>query len=100
MKTPVIIRPLVTEKAMSEANKDKYSFVVTVESTKSQIKYAVKKMFNVMPVSVSTSIVKGRSHRVGLRRAEVVKPNFKKAIVTLKKGDKIAFAEIGSESKK
>lgn len=99
MNAPVIIRPLVTEKAMSEENKDKYSFIVAKDATKSQIKYAVKKMFNVTAVSIATSIVKGKSHRVGMRRAEVQKADFKKAIVTLKKGDRIAFTE-SAEAKK
>jgi len=91
----VLIKPLVTEKSMTNVSKGKYAFVVANDASKSAIKYAVKLQFNVTVSSVSTSIAKGKTQRVGVRRQEVAKPTVKKAIVTLKKGDKIAMFEPG-----
>ncbi len=98
----VIIKPLVTEKSMTDVSHGKYSFVVSKDARKSAIKYAIKQQFNVTVVSVSTITVKGRTKRVGTRRQEVPSPKWKKAIVTVKKGDKIALFEPGGgeESKK
>lgn len=96
----VIIRPIVTEKSMGDVNKSKYSFLVVKDATKSAIKQAVKQMFSVTVIGVQTSITKGRKQRVGARRAEVPMADFKKAIVTLKKGDTIALLEPAGEEKK
>lgn len=91
----VIVRPLVTEKSMSDVTKGKYTFVVDRFATKPVIKQAIKTMFNVTVVSVATNIVKGKSKRVGVRRQEVQSAAWKKATVTLKKGDKISLFEPG-----
>lgn len=96
----VIIRPLVTEKSMDDVTKGKYTFIVDRFATKPVIKQAIKDMFKVTVVSVATSIVKGRSKRVGVRRQEVGQAAYKKATVTLKKGEKISLFEPGGEEKK
>lgn len=100
MQSHIIIRPLVTEKSMSAVSKGKYTFMVAKSATKSAIKHAVKGKFNVTVSSVATSLVKGKTHRVGTRRVEVTKAHWKKATVTLKKGDKIALFEPGGEEAK
>lgn len=91
----VIVRPLVTEKSMADVTKGKYTFVVDRFATKSVIKQAIKAMFNVTVIGVATSIVKGKSRRVGMRRLEVQGASWKKATVILKKGEKIALFEPG-----
>lgn len=96
----VIVRPLVTEKSMQDVSKGKYTFIVDRFATKPVIKQAVKDMFKVTVVSVATSIIKGRSKRVGARRQEVGQSSYKKATVTLKKGEKISLFEQGGEEKK
>jgi large subunit ribosomal protein L23 len=100
----VIVRPLVTEKSMQDVTKGKYTFIVDFIvdrfATKPVIKQAVKDMFNVTVVSVATNIVKGRSKRVGTRRNEVPEAAYKKATVTLKKGEKISLFESGAEEGK
>ncbi|MGI8419677.1 MAG: 50S ribosomal protein L23 [Candidatus Levyibacteriota bacterium] len=100
MQAHIIVRPLVTEKSMTDVSKGKYTFMVAKSATKSGIKHAIKGKFNVTVSSVATSIVKGKSQRVGARRLEVAKSQWKKATVTLKKGDKIALFEPGGEEKK
>src|ERR1700733_5310813 len=91
----IIIKPLVTEKSMTDVSKGKYSFVVAMNAGKLAIKQAVKQQFNVTVVSVATTILKGRTKKVGVKRQEVPSPKVKKATVTLKKGDKIALFEPG-----
>lgn len=96
----VIIKPLVTEKSMDDVTKGKYTFIVDRFATKPVIKQAIKDMFKVTVVSVATSIVKGRSKRVGMRRQEVSTAAYKKATVTLKKGEKISLFEPGGGEEK
>ncbi len=96
----IIVKPLVTEKSMTDVSKGKYSFVVTKDAAKAAIKSAIKAQFSVTVLCVATSIVKGKMHRVGSRRQEALKPEWKKATVTLKKGDKIALFEPGGGEEK
>ena len=61
----VLVRPVITEKSMLEAESGKFTFVVAKAATKDDVKKAVQAVFNVTPVSVATSIVKGKRNRVG-----------------------------------
>jgi large subunit ribosomal protein L23 len=96
----ILIKPVVTEKSMAEVAKGKYTFIVDKAATKSVIKQEIKNKFNVTVIGMTTSIVKGKTKRVGARRVEVTAASFKKASVQLKKGDKIALFEPGSEESK
>lgn len=93
----VIIGPIVTEKAMKASENDKYSLLVAKEASKTDIKNALRELFKVNTVSVHTSITKGKSVRVGMKRSEIDKPSLKKAIVKLKKGQKISAFEPGGK---
>jgi large subunit ribosomal protein L23 len=93
----ILIKPLVTEKSMNDVSKGKYSFVVAKYASKSAIKAAIKAQFHVTVVSVATSVQKGKTQRVGIRRTEVDRSSVKKATVQLKKGDKIGLFEPGGE---
>jgi large subunit ribosomal protein L23 len=95
----VIIKPLVTEKSMHEVGSGKYAFVVSREANKDDIRKAVHQAFKVTVIGVSTSVMKGKTKRVGARRQEVPGAVWKKAIVTLKKGEKISLFETGADSK-
>lgn len=81
---------------MKDVSLGKYTFMVAKDAAKGAIKQALEKMFNVHVVSVSTSIVKGRTKRVGKRREEVDQASWKKATVRLRKGEKISLFEPGS----
>lgn len=99
MNTTVIISPIITEKAMKTKEVGKYSFITAFGASKTAIKQAVESIFKVKVVSVQTSIVKGRQKRSGARRIEVTQAPWKKAIVRLKKGEKISqFEPGGSET--
>ena len=91
----IVIRPIITEKSMSTASAGRYSFVVSKGASKAAIKAAVKQQFGVTVVSVSTTVQKGKTQRIGIRRIEADKAAFKKATVTVKKGDKIGIFEPG-----
>ena len=94
MKDPysIIIRPLVTEKTIGAVAQSKYTFQVDLHCNKIEITEAVQKIFNVKVEKVNTLRVRGKTRRLG-RFREGRKPNWKKAIVTLKAGDRIEIFE-------
>ncbi|MFH1832665.1 MAG: 50S ribosomal protein L23 [Candidatus Levyibacteriota bacterium] len=92
----IIIKPIITEKSMNDVGKGKFTFLVAKDSNKKEIKKAVEEKFKVKVIGVSTIIIKGRSARVGIRRKEVKKADFKKAVVELLKGQKIDLFEAGT----
>lgn len=87
----VIKRPLVTEKSTTLQTMGKYAFEVSNEANKKQIKDAVEKAFKVTVTTVNVINIPAGTRRVG--RRQVVVPAMKKAIVTLKAGDKIQLFE-------
>jgi large subunit ribosomal protein L23 len=90
--TQVIKGPLITEK-LDRARESfrQYSFVVDREATKHDVERAVETLFNVKVEAVRTIIMRGKPKRMG--RSMGQRSNFKKAIVTLKEGDKIELFE-------
>ncbi len=88
----VILEPLVTEKATRESTSfGKYSFVVHRSSNKKQIKSAVEKFYNVHVTKVNTVNYDGKQRR--LRAQPGLTASWKKATVTLQKGEKIDFTK-------
>lgn len=83
----LIYRPIVTEKSMDLLADGKYTFVVDKRANKTEIKNAIEKIFNVKVESVRTMIVKGKPKRLGRYQGRT--SDRKKAIVELKKGQKI-----------
>lgn len=94
MKNPhdVIIRALITEKGtkMRETG-NRYLFQVSPEANKIEIKSAIEQVFGVTVESVRTQNVMGKIKRLGRNLGR--RPNWKKAIVTLKEGDNIELFE-------
>jgi len=91
----IIIKPLVTEKSMTDTSRGKYAFVVAKNARKTTIKQAIKQQFGVTVTGVAINNVKGKTKRVGVRRVEVAVSTVKKATVTVKKGEKIGLFEPG-----
>lgn len=87
----VLRRPLITEKSTILQEQNKYAFEVAKEATKPQIKQAVEKAFNVKVTAVNVMTVPGKRRRVGKRM--ILTQSRRKAIVTIKAGDKIGFFE-------
>ena len=96
----IIISPLITEKSMMDAGNGKYTFRVHLLASKEDVKRAIEKKFKVHVTNISTSILKGRSTKVGARRTQKDLSNLKKAVVTLKQGEKIGMFELGGDEKK
>lgn len=88
----VLIKPMVTEKSTNlQKQLNKYVFIVDKDADKITIARAVKQMFNVTPVSINVINCKGKVKRVRYKSGRTASK--KKAIITLKKGDKIGIFE-------
>jgi len=87
----VLTRPLITEKNSTLQTQNKYAFEVAEGANKPQVKQAVEKAFKVKVNAVNVITVPGKMRRVG--RQIVLTKSWKKAIVTLKPGDKIEIFE-------
>ena len=90
----IIIRPIITEKMTSQGEKmNRYGFIVDKRANKLQIKKAVKELYGVVPDEVNTMNYTGKN-KSRFTKSGVLsgKTNsFKKAIVTLAKGETIDF---------
>lgn len=94
----IIIEPIISEKSntLRDSEVKKYTFRVNLDSNKHEIMCAVKELFGVMPVACNTVVYAGKpkaSHGKGGMNAGN-RSGYKKAIVTMKKGDKISALEI------
>jgi len=88
----IIRRPLISEKSTNlRADQNKYVFKVDRKANKLQIKMAVQELFGVQVEDVTSMMMHGRPKRLG--RFEGRRPDWKKAIVKLKKGETIEFFE-------
>lgn len=91
-RTDVLIGPMLTEKGALLKEKDnKVLFKVATSANKIEIKNAVEGNFKVKVERVATIMCKGKKKRMG--RHEGKRPDWKKAIVTLKEGEKLDFIE-------
>jgi len=89
----IVLRPLVTEKSMAGGAINKYTFEVDVNSNKIEIARAIEEMFpNVSVTKVNTLHIRGKMRRRG-RSAQGTTAERKKAIVTLKPGQRLEIFE-------
>ncbi len=77
----IILKPVITEKAVQALTEKKYTFKVADGVNKIQIAKAVEEIFGVKVQKVNTISMKGRKRRMG--RNEGYTPAWKKAVVTL-----------------
>lgn len=93
----ILVRPILTEKSVTQTTRRKYTFEVAKDATKVEIQQAVEKIFSGTRVSkVNTLTVKGKRRRMGgygrrRGRAEGHTVSWKKAVVTLSAGTIPAF---------
>jgi large subunit ribosomal protein L23 len=88
----IILRPRVTEKSLAQnGQRNKVSFLVDIEANKPEIRAAVERIFVVKVIEVNTVYIKGKWKRTRMREGK--RPDQKKAVVTLREGDKIEFFE-------
>ncbi|HAL56270.1 MAG TPA: 50S ribosomal protein L23 [Bacteroidetes bacterium] len=93
--TGILKRPIVTEKITAMQEKRQYAFEVTTEANKIEIAQAIEKKFKVTVLGVRTIVMKGKRKSQLTRRGrfEGRTNKWKKAVVTLKEGDKIDYFE-------
>jgi large subunit ribosomal protein L23 len=91
-KRSVLRRPLLTEKiAGIQDSHNQYAFVVDPAANKIEIKRAVELKYSVTVLEVNTMCVRGKVKRLG--RFSGKRADWKKAVVTLKVGDRIELAQ-------
>jgi large subunit ribosomal protein L23 len=83
----VLVRPLVTEKSTTLGEQRQYVFEVHPSANKHDVAGAVEAMFHVEVERVNVMNVKGKPRRFG--RFAGVRPNWRKAVVTLREGHSI-----------
>jgi large subunit ribosomal protein L23 len=87
----VLVKPLVTEKAADLGVLNKYAFVIDRSMNKIEVKKAIRSIYHVEPIDVNILNVSGKQVRYG--KTSGATKDWKKAIVTLKSGDKIEIYE-------
>ena len=88
----IIKRPLITEKSNTEREShNRISFEVDLRANKSEIKKTIERLFNVKVTKINTVTMPGKSRRFG--RSVSAPKKWKKAIATLKEGDRIDIFE-------
>ena len=85
----IIIAPIITEKTAGMETEGKYAFKVDPRANKTEIKNAIEKKFNVKVTGINTVNSHPKKKRVGKYTGMTNK--YKKAIVTLEKGNTISF---------
>lgn len=83
----VIIRPIISEKSYAMIEQNRYTFEVAKSANKTQIAQAIAEVFGVTVTGVNTMNVTGKPRRVRVAKGKT--RDWKKAVVTLKQGDKI-----------
>jgi large subunit ribosomal protein L23 len=87
--TTIIKNPRITEKASFAAEQNVYTFDITASANKTEIKKAIFALYKVKPVKVNVLAVTKKN--VNFRGRPSVRGGGRKALVYLKKGDKIEF---------
>ncbi|MCB2155386.1 50S ribosomal protein L23 [bacterium] len=87
----ILVRPLITERALLAQEGGKYTFRVAIDANKTEIKNAVEKAFGVEVKSVNTVRKEGKVKRVGMRSSGR-RPATKKAIITLAPGQALELS--------
>ena len=85
----IIKKPRITEKASFRAEQNVYTFDVENSANKTEIAKAIFKLYKVKPIKVN--IINMAKKETSLRGRKVLKDGGKKALVYLKKEDKIEF---------
>ncbi len=95
----IIIKPIITERSSEDVANGKYTFEVDKKATKTEVRQAVEKLFNVRVVKVNTQNVTGKTKRVNRHIGK--RPDWKKAVVTidLDPQETVYLTEGGKEKK-
>jgi large subunit ribosomal protein L23 len=89
----VVLRPVVSEKSYGLLDAGIYTFIVHPDANKTEIRQAIEAIFDVEVAKVNTLNRKGKRKRQRRRMTFGTRPDTKRAIVTLKAGDRIDLFE-------
>lgn len=94
MNPYIITHPVITEKSLKLVqDSNTYTFKVQRTATKVQVSTAIEQLYGVEVLSVRTIVNQARAQRTGRRRMKTMGAKVKKALVTLKSGNKIELFE-------
>lgn len=88
----ILIRPVISEKSVAQTERNNYTFQVSRDSNKLQIRAAVEAEFKVTVIGVRVMSVKPKQKRRGRKTMGTV-PGWRKAVVTIAAGQKIELFE-------
>lgn len=89
----IVISPIISEKSENQVHENNtYTFKVSINANKIEIKHAIEKIFSVKVLDVNTIRMLGKPKSLG--RYNGKRPDWKKAIVKLREGDKIAAFDL------
>lgn len=89
----IVIAPIITEKSEKQVHDtNTYTFKVSINANKIEIKHAIERIFAVKVLDVNTIRMLGKPKRLGKYSGK--RPDWKKAIVTLRAGDSIGDFEV------
>ncbi|MDD3711276.1 MAG: 50S ribosomal protein L23 [Patescibacteria group bacterium] len=91
MAYKVLVKPMITEKATNLNAVNQYVFMVSIDANKIEVAKAIFEVYGVNPISVN--IIKNKGKKVNRGKISGKRKDFKKAIVTLKKGESISVYE-------
>lgn len=92
----IILKPIITEKSMQDAQKGRFTFEVAKSAGKNTIRQAVEELFAVKVVDLITTINKGKTKRAGKQRLKVSAASYKRAVIQLQDGQKISLFDLGA----
>lgn len=87
------LEPVITETSLAATKSGWYTFKSPLEGNKNQLKKLVEENFKVNVLAIKTLIVKSKSKRSRVSRRLVRRSNWKKVLVKVKEGQKIAVFE-------
>lgn len=93
MKT-LVKRPVITEKSLKLASRGWYTFAVPASARKEEIVVELKTAYNVDVTEIRTMTMPEKIRRVGRKMNKVTRPEWKKALVQLKQGQKLDMFEV------
>jgi|WetSurMetagenome_2_1015567.scaffolds.fasta_scaffold830571_1 large subunit ribosomal protein L23 len=90
----IVLKPVFTEKTLSQQENGKYTFWVKKDSSKGQIEASFEAVFGIKPLSINTVIVKGKTKTDWKKRSPIKKSDLKKAIIAVDKNTKIELLKL------
>ncbi|OGG15986.1 50S ribosomal protein L23 [Candidatus Gottesmanbacteria bacterium RIFCSPHIGHO2_02_FULL_39_14] len=97
LTTPIVKKPLISEKSLLDAKIGIYTFIVDKRANKIEIGREIESLFKVHVTSIKTEVVKGKEKTVGRKRTKTRLPDRKKARIKVKEGQSIPLFEVGGK---